>query len=110
MGLSMVNCVYERGSDKYTRVQKNRPLLIIKVLNLAPLILNLENLKLVLRESVHCSLQRNRNRVKKIKEMFTKVNCILIDIFVRNVYFTNLCFQFSTPPISDPLFIPTPQC
>ena len=42
----------------------------------SPLLLNLDNLKSVLRESVHCSAQSNRNRVQKYKEQFKKANCI----------------------------------
>ena len=85
----------------YSRVPNNRPLPIINYskffqppsLFQPMLLLNLESLKSALRESVHCSAQKDRDCVQKYMELALPTSCskfpenLLLFRKVANLYF-----------------------
>ena len=90
----------------YSRVPNNRlsRLSILWIFPPPPPLLSLENLILVLRESVHSSAQKSRNCVQKYKEQFKQADCIWIYALIWNAYFNNLCLLLSIPFIFPPSF------
>ena len=76
--------------------------------NPPPLLLNLENLKSTLRESVHCSAQKNRNSIQKYKEQFRK-RIAYEWLCLFQISTSTICvFCFLSHSLFHPPFIPTP--